>query len=89
MCSSNLLTGMCRMLDMGFEPQIRSIINDLPVAPTRQTVFFTATWPKEVQMLALDFLEQPVLITAGRSLASPISYHKYMIDGFIVGNGCR
>ena len=48
---------------MGFEPQIRSIIERIP--STRQTVFFTATWPREVQTLALDFLNAPILITAG------------------------
>lgn len=35
-----------RMLDMGFEPQIRTIIQALP--SHRQTMFFTATWPREV-----------------------------------------
>lgn len=53
------------MLDMGFEPQIRALLNEIPTAPTRQTVFFTATWPKEVQLLALEFLTSPVLISAG------------------------
>jgi superfamily II DNA/RNA helicase len=35
-----------RMLDMGFEPQIQRIVSRLP--PHRQTLFFSATWPKEV-----------------------------------------
>lgn len=52
-----------RMLDMGFEPQIRAIIDNIP--DDRQTVFFTATWPREVQTLALEFLKSPVLITVG------------------------
>jgi ATP-dependent RNA helicase DDX5/DBP2 len=43
-----------RMLDMGFEPQIRSIISQ--IRPDRQTLFWSATWPKEVQQLAHDFL---------------------------------
>ncbi|XP_057986129.1 DEAD-box ATP-dependent RNA helicase 40 isoform X2 [Hevea brasiliensis] len=34
-----------RMLDMGFEPQIRKIVNEIP--PRRQTLMYTATWPKE------------------------------------------
>ncbi|EOD37102.1 hypothetical protein EMIHUDRAFT_252205 [Emiliania huxleyi CCMP1516] len=33
-----------RMLDMGFEPQIRKIVRQVP--PQRQTLFYTATWPK-------------------------------------------
>ena len=35
------------MLDMGFEPQIRKIV-DL-IRPDRQTLMWSATWPKEVQ----------------------------------------
>ena len=35
-----------RMLDMGFEPQIQRIVSRLPYQ--RQTLFFSATWPKEV-----------------------------------------
>jgi len=52
-----------RMLDMGFEPQIRTIIAKLPVE--RQTMFFTATWPREVQALAREFLRNPVEIKFG------------------------
>lgn len=54
-----------RMLDMGFEPQIRTIIDAMPRSPQRQTLFFTATWPKEVQRLARDFVQDPVHITVG------------------------
>ena len=39
-----------RMLDMGFEPQIRKIVGQ--IRPDRQTLMFSATWPKEVQRLA-------------------------------------
>jgi ATP-dependent RNA helicase DDX5/DBP2 len=38
------------MLDMGFEPQIRKIIGQ--IRPDRQTLMFSATWPKDVQRLA-------------------------------------
>lgn len=44
-----------RMLDMGFEPQIRSIVSQ--IRPDRQTLMWSATWPKEVQGLARDFLK--------------------------------
>lgn len=56
-----------RMLDMGFEPQIRKILNFIP--PQRQTLFFTATWPKEVRRLASEFLRNPVLIYVGNTNA--------------------
>lgn len=51
------------MLDMGFEPQIRSIINYVPTS--RQTLLFSATWPREIQTLAHDFLKDPVQINVG------------------------
>eukprot|EP00580_Thalassiosira_gravida_P017831 CAMPEP_0201657866 /NCGR_PEP_ID=MMETSP0494-20130426/959_1 /ASSEMBLY_ACC=CAM_ASM_000839 /TAXON_ID=420259 /ORGANISM="Thalassiosira gravida, Strain GMp14c1" /LENGTH=588 /DNA_ID=CAMNT_0048134777 /DNA_START=105 /DNA_END=1867 /DNA_ORIENTATION=- len=54
-----------RMLDMGFEPQIRSIMNNVPDSTKRQTLLFSATWPKEIQRLAFDFLADPVQINVG------------------------
>lgn len=55
-----------RMLDMGFEPQIRKIVSQ--IRPDRQTLLWSATWPKEVQALARDFMMDkrgPVRITIG------------------------
>eukprot|EP00916_Digyalum_oweni_P005141 GHVL01009093.1.p1 GENE.GHVL01009093.1~~GHVL01009093.1.p1 ORF type:complete len:369 (+),score=52.95 GHVL01009093.1:46-1152(+) len=53
-----------RMLDMGFEPQIRKIVNQ--IRPDRQTLMWSATWPKEVQSLARDLCkEDPVHINIG------------------------
>jgi len=52
-----------RMLDMGFEPQIRKILSFCP--RERQTLFFTATWPREVRRLASEFLHDPVVIYVG------------------------
>lgn len=55
-----------RMLDMGFEPQIRKIVSQ--IRPDRQTLMWSATWPKEIQKMARDFCqEDPVLITVGSS----------------------
>lgn len=54
-----------RMLDMGFEPQIRSIMSNVPDSTKRQTLLFSATWPKEIQQLAFDFLNEPVQINVG------------------------
>lgn len=41
-----------RMLDMGFEPQIRKIVQqmDMPPPGMRQTMLFSATFPKEIQV---------------------------------------
>ncbi|KAL1538556.1 RNA helicase [Salvia divinorum] len=52
-----------RMLDMGFEPQIRKIVKEVPVR--RQTLMYTATWPKEVRRIASDLLVSPVQVNIG------------------------
>jgi len=52
-----------RMLDMGFEPQIRKIIGQ--IRPDRQTCMWSATWPKEVRQLAQDFLHDYIQVNIG------------------------
>jgi len=53
-----------RMLDMGFEPQIRKIVSQ--IRPDRQTLMWSATWPVEIQRLARDFCkEDPVHVVVG------------------------
>jgi len=52
-----------RMLDMGFEPQIRKIVSQ--IRPDRQTLMWSATWPKDVQQLARDFLKDAIQVTIG------------------------
>ncbi|KAF8650990.1 hypothetical protein AX16_004976 [Volvariella volvacea WC 439] len=52
-----------RMLDMGFEPQIRKIVGQ--IRPDRQTLMFSATWPKDVQKLANDFLKDFIQVNIG------------------------
>jgi len=54
-----------RMLDMGFEPQIRRIVEECPKGPERQTLLFSATWPKVVRQLAFDFLRRPLHVHIG------------------------
>ena len=51
------------MLDMGFEPQIRKVINQ--IRPDRQVLMWSATWPKEVRNLAEDFLQDYIHINIG------------------------
>lgn len=54
------------MLDMGFEPQIRKIIEQ--IRPDRQTAMFSATWPKEVRKLAEDFISNYAHISIGTTV---------------------
>ena len=57
-----------RMLDMGFEPQIRRIVQgeDMPGTADRQTLMFSATFPRDIQMLARDFLKDYIFLSVGR-----------------------
>ena len=48
---------------MGFEPQIRKIVSQ--IRPDRQTLMWSATWPKEIQQLARDFLVDPYQVHVG------------------------
>jgi ATP-dependent RNA helicase DBP3 len=52
-----------RMLDIGFEDAIRTIISK--TRKDRQTLMFSATWPESVRKLANDFLSKPVRVTIG------------------------
>ncbi|KAJ2613003.1 ATP-dependent RNA helicase ded1 [Coemansia sp. RSA 1365] len=57
-----------RMLDMGFEPQIRRIVEqeDMPGVQDRYTLMFSATFPRDIQMLASDFLKNYIFLSVGR-----------------------
>jgi len=57
-----------RMLDMGFEPQIRRIVEqeDMPRTGDRQSLMFSATFPKEIQRLAASFLYDYIFLAVGR-----------------------
>ncbi|KAH9812601.1 P-loop containing nucleoside triphosphate hydrolase protein [Melampsora americana] len=52
-----------RMLDMGFEPQIKKILEQ--IRPDRQTLMFSATWPKEIQRLANEYLKDFIQVNVG------------------------
>ncbi|KAK5083522.1 RNA-dependent ATPase [Lithohypha guttulata] len=55
-----------RMLDKGFEDDIKHIISSMPSSSKRQTAMFTATWPRSIRELASTFMSDPVRITIGR-----------------------
>jgi ATP-dependent RNA helicase DDX3X len=56
-----------RMLDMGFEPQIRNIVDTMPAREeARQTLMFSATFPRPMQQLAQDFLRDYIFVSVGK-----------------------
>ena len=52
-----------RMFDMGFEPQVMKIVNN--IRPDRQTILFSATFPKQMEELARRTLNKPIEIIVG------------------------
>ena len=59
-----------RMFDMGFEPQVMKVLAN--IRPQRQTVLFSATFPRQMEALARKTLSKPVeIVVGGRSVVAP------------------
>uniref|UniRef100_A0A7N8XNA3 Probable ATP-dependent RNA helicase DDX46 n=1 Tax=Mastacembelus armatus TaxID=205130 RepID=A0A7N8XNA3_9TELE len=69
-----------RMFDMGFEPQVMRIVDN--VRPDRQTVMFSATFPRAMEALARRILSKPIEVqVGGRSVVcSDVEQHVLVID---------
>ena len=67
------------MLDMGFLPDIRRILAQLP--SRRQTLFFSATMPGPIAALAGEMLRNPVSIATQRQSAPAIGHHAGRLSG--------
>ncbi|MDJ0612780.1 MAG: DEAD/DEAH box helicase [Rhizobiaceae bacterium] len=66
-----------RMLDMGFIPDIEKICKMVPF--TRQTLFFSATMPPEIERLANQFLQNPVQVTVARASSTSETITQYAV----------
>ncbi|GKZ18987.1 pre-mRNA processing RNA-helicase [Aspergillus brasiliensis] len=59
-----------RMFDMGFEPQVMKIMGN--IRPDRQTVLFSATFPRNMEALARKTLTKPIeIVVGGKSVVAP------------------
>ena len=69
-----------RMLDMGFIHDVRKVIRALP--QRRQTLFFSATMPPEVEKLALDILNEPATVKVDpvTSTVDSVRQQLYLVD---------
>ncbi|WP_130472965.1 DEAD/DEAH box helicase, partial [Candidatus Magnetaquicoccus inordinatus] len=69
-----------RMLDMGFISDIRKVVSKLP--PTRQTLLFSATMPKEISALAESLLRDPVRVEVAPTATTVerVEQKVYLVD---------
>ena len=68
-----------RMLDKGFEDEVRKIISTTP-STGRQTLMFTATWPPSVRDLAGTFMDIPVKVTIGDNASGELRANAKIIQ---------
>jgi ATP-dependent RNA helicase RhlE len=68
-----------RMMDMGFWPDVRRIISDIPAS--RQTLLFSATMPDDVVRLALEIVREPKFVQVGQrsAPARTITHHAHVM----------
>lgn len=67
-----------RMLDMGFAPQLNRILSYLP--KERQTLLFSATWDKQVDMLAKKYLRDPERVTIGSPSKAAVTVEQQLVE---------
>ena len=69
-----------RMLDMGFLPALKRILQMLP--KKRQTLLFSATFAAPIKALAMDFMHAPreVSVTPPNSVTTLVSHHVHPVD---------
>ncbi|XP_061596519.1 probable ATP-dependent RNA helicase DDX46 [Cololabis saira] len=79
-CTYVVLDEADRMFDMGFEPQVMRIVDN--VRPDRQTVMFSATFPRAMEALARRILAKPIEVqVGGRSVVcSDVEQHVLVIE---------
>ncbi|KAF9037019.1 P-loop containing nucleoside triphosphate hydrolase protein [Rhodocollybia butyracea] len=69
-----------RMLDKGFENDIRKIISNTKPQAERQTLMFSATWPEAVRKLASTFQNDPIRVTVGSDDLTANSHVEQVVE---------
>merc|ERR1711936_790728 len=82
-CSYVVLDEADRMLDMGFEPQIRKILGQ--IRPDRQMLMWSATWPDDVKELAEDFLGKTTFCHINIGSSELSANHDILLCGLLPG----
>eukprot|EP00116_Pleurobrachia_bachei_P001978 sb/3462240/ len=80
-CSYLILDEADRMLDMGFEPQIKTTLLD--IRPDRHTVMTSATWPPGVRRIANEYMTNSIIVNVGTldlKAAATVTQHVIMCD---------
>lgn len=79
-CTYVVLDEADRMFDMGFEPQVMRIVDG--IRPDRQTVMFSATFPRQMEALARRILTKPIEVqVGGRSVVcKDVEQHIILIE---------
>src|SRR3546814_1787920 len=69
------------MLDMGFLPAIKRIVNRVP--KERQTLLFSATFEARIKGLAMEFMRNPqqVQVAANNTIVETITHRAHPVDG--------
>jgi len=68
------------MLNMGFKEELDQVLEATP--QTKQTLLFSATFPKEVESIARNYMNKPVEISAGKKNvgADSVSHEYYLVS---------
>eukprot|EP00106_Octopus_bimaculoides_P003129 XP_014770571.1 PREDICTED: probable ATP-dependent RNA helicase DDX46 isoform X3 [Octopus bimaculoides] len=79
-CTYVVLDEADRMFDMGFEPQVMRIVDN--IRPDRQLVMFSATFPRQMEALARHILTKPIEVqVGGRSVVcKDVEQHVILLD---------